>query len=318
MSRIPDNIINRFAPWADFTSWVMGNEKKLIVQWRNGELCTWRKNPEDNIMTLHRLVDIVSKDIWWGGFGIILGEDNLLCCIDLDDCLDPTTHETFNPEVTEFLKVAKTFVEVSSSGHALHVFFALKNPKIEFGLKPEFCKGKLYVDRFIKLTGIQYKDYDNPIRVLDDKEFSIIKKKIGVAEVVIQPLVPSKSYTGRTRQSGLMTEESWEFILDEVMIPHFPTEYNGHAKNGKIVMESWKILCPNVSAHTHDRTGDASANLAILCKYKDGTSSLKCNHNSCDPITHPNLLKKLWNQIKEIRAERGNTILKQMGVIKDE
>jgi hypothetical protein len=308
MENIPENIITRFAPWADFVSWTMCSEQKIPVEKRTGIFCKWRENPKDDIMKLSELIKW-SEHFWWGGFGVILGEDNLLCCVDLDDCLN-TNGEPKNKEIKEFLDVVKSFTEISTSGKALHVFFALNSPKKEFALKDSFCSGKVYVDRFIKLTGNIYEKYDYPIRILNDREFDIIKDKIGEIEYIPEQQKPLKMHYNKT--------ENWKELLENAGIMCFPSQYTGKYRRGKLVLESLKIVCPNINAHTHLRTGDKSANLAVLCRYDDGTTSLSCNHNSCDGKKHPKLLQKLWDLVKKgnkiEKIEKSKEILRKMGL----
>lgn len=289
MVAIPDAILSRFAPWGDFKSWVICNAEKQIVQKRNGYLCRWREDPQDNIMTLSECADWCTH-VDWGGFGVILGEDNLLGCLDFDDCLDKSGLMK-NPEVDNFLTVARSFTELSTSGKGIHIFFALSKPHVEFALRDDFCKGKFYVDRFIKLTGEQYQNHDYPIRVLTEREILHMQKQIGVDE-------PQLNKPAQPKLPGSFADKSWSSIFQQENIIHFPSQYTGRYRRGKVVTESWKVVCPNKDKHTTDRPNDPSAHLAILCKYDDGSSSLSCNHNSCAPEGKPNLLQKLWDRIK--------------------
>jgi len=287
---LPNAILTRFSHWENVICWVVCNEKKQPCDKRTGFLAKWRTDPQDNIITLTELETLYELEVVdrWGGFGIILGQDNLLCCIDFDHVLDDNG-DIINPEVAAFIEDAKTFVEKSSGGHGLHAFFLLESPHEEYSLRKTFCDGKFYVDRFIKMTGNVYKDYDYPIRTIREHGFNIIKSRIGELEEIRQN--STHTYTGDNT-------ETWESILSRAGIPIVQSNYSGKVRRGKLVIESWRIECPNRAAHRTDRVGDPSAHLAVLNKYTDGSTSVSCSHNSCSPHSHPNLLQKLWDKIK--------------------
>ena len=288
---LPKPILTHFYHWMNIKCWVICNDKKQPCEKRTGKLAKWRTDPQDNIITLTELEELYELDVvnMWGGFGVILGQDNLLCCIDFDHVLDDNG-EIINKEVSDFLEDVKTFVEKSSSGKGLHAFFMLDSPKEEFGLRSTFCDGKFYVDRFIKMTGNIYKGYDLPIRTIHDHGYQIIKSNIGEPEVD-RKCACEKQYVGDNNTS-------WEITLSSAGIPMVQSNYAGKVRRGKVVIESWRIECPNRIAHKTDRPGDPSAHLAVLNKYDDGSTSITCSHNSCSPKTHPNLLQKLWDKIK--------------------
>jgi hypothetical protein len=52
-----------------------------------------------------------------------------------------------------------------------------------------------------------------------------------------------------------------------------------------------------------------------LLYWNDGTTSCTCNHNSCTPALRPNLLKKLWQQVREGRQEQARQRLRKMGLM---
>ena len=296
---LPEAILTHFLPWMDIPCWVICNDKKQPCEKRTGKLAKWRTDPQDNIITLTELETLYELDVvdLWGGFGIILGQDNLLCCIDFDHVLDDKG-DIINPEVAAFIDDTKTLVEKSSSGRGLHAFFLLESPHEEYSLRKTFCDGKFYVDRFIKMTGNIYKDNDYPIRTIREHGFNIIKSRIGEPEVKVQ--TQTTNYVGDNN-------ETWESILGRANIPIIPSNYNGKVRRGKLVIESWRIECPNRAAHRTDRVGDPSAHLAVLNKYSDGSTSVSCSHNSCSPQSHPNLLQKLWDKIR--KGARKNKLL---------
>lgn len=287
---LPTPILNHFSHWANVACWIVCNERKQPCDKRTGNLAKWRTDPKDNIITLAELETLCELEIVdrFGGFGIILGQDNLLCCVDFDHALD-NNGRIINPEVESFIEDAKTFVEKSSGGCGLHAFFILESPHEEYSLRKSFCEGKFYVDRFIKMTGSIYNGYDYPVRTIREHGFDIIKSKIGEPEVI--PKTASSDYTGGNN-------ETWESILNRAGIQISQSNYSGKVRHGKMVVESWRIECPNRAAHKTDRPGDPSAHLAVLNKYTDGSTSVSCSHNSCSPHSHPNLLQKLWDKIK--------------------
>jgi hypothetical protein len=301
---LPNTILTHFSHWTNIACWVVCNDKKQPCDKRTGLLAKWRTDPKDNIITLTELETLCELEVVerWGGFGIILGQDNHLCCIDFDHILDNDGNIT-NPEVAAFIEDTKTFVEKSSGGHGLHAFFLLESPHEEYSLRKSFCDGKFYVDRFIKMTGNVYKEYDYPVRTIREHGFNIIKSRIGEPEAELE--------NSKTDYTGDNTE-TWESILGRAGIPIVQSNYSGKVRRGKLVIESWRIECPNRAAHRTDRQGDPSAHLAVLNKYTDGSTSVSCSHNSCSPQRHPNLLQKLWDKVK-VRARKNKLLTAAWG-----
>jgi hypothetical protein len=301
---LPQCILDLFAPWADVKCWVVCNENKQPCDKRTGRLAKWRTDPKDNIIDLNELNTLYIYGVvdLWGGFGIILGQDNLLCCIDFDHVLDENGIP-INPDVLDFITSLNTFVEKSSSGKGLHAFLYLDSPHEEYGLKKTFCDGKFYVDRFIKMTGNVFMNNNFPVKKIDDSEFEMIKARVGEPAFCNKPIDEDTDGTPFPQHKTPIRivsdiNESWETILRDAGIVIIHSNYTGKVRRGKHVVESWRIVCPNKRCHATDRPGDPSAHLAILNKYSDGTTSVSCSHNSCSPDKHPNLLQKLWDSIK--------------------
>jgi hypothetical protein len=310
---IPPTIKDRFAPWNDCLCWCLCNEQKQPINRHTGNLLAWKLHPGDHVNTLDTISGYL-KDLPRCGFGIIVGRDNTLACFDLDDSLNPDG-KIINPLVKEFLDILGSFVEVSSSGSGLHAFVELEGTSYaEFGFdKAKFCGGKFYPSRFIKLTGNVYEGYDLPIKIINKRDCEIVEEKIGITPPIIPAPVNRTAYTGKSR--------NWDDILSESGILHISApQYIGksrlHGMTSRTCIASWKIQCPNKAAHSdHHRHGDFSADAAILSQWSDGTSSCSCNHNSCSPALHPNLLHKLWQQVHKARDEQTRARLHQMGVM---
>jgi len=296
---IPDSIRHWFAPWADIHCWVLCNQDKIPVNRHTGNPLPWKIHPGNHVNTLDAIAEYQKKNRKSGyGFGIILGRENSLGCFDFDHALGPDV-VPINPAVSEVLDVMSTFAEISVSGTGLHAFVNLDEHFPEYGFKKEFCDGKFYPERFIKLTGDIFPGYDLPVKSLTRRDCEIIRNKIGVEPVNIPIPANRAAYTGKSR--------NWSDILTEVGIMHISApQYVGHNRqhglSSRVCISAWKIQCPNVSAHSdHHRRGDFSADAAILSQWNDGSSSCTCNHNSCNPAMRPNLLHKLWQQVHRAR-----------------
>ena len=309
---IPPSIKERFAAYADIDCWCLCNDLKQPINRWTGNLLPWKMHPGDSVTTMGKL-DEYLKDLPRSGYGIIIGRDNTLVCFDLDDSLNPDG-TVINPLVGEFLAVLGTFTEISSSGTGLHAFVNIDAPHPEYGFDTEkFCKGKFYPARFIKITGNVFSGYDLPIKSLTKRDCEIIQNKIGIVPAVIPAPVNRRAYTGKSR--------NWDDILTEAGILHISApQYVGsvrqHGTVSRTCTAAWKITCPNKAAHSdHHRTGDFSADAAILSQWDDGTSSCTCNHNSCNPALRPNLLHKLWKQVHKARDNLARDRLHAMGVM---
>ena len=310
---IPPSIKNQFAAFSHRISWVLCNSDKQPINRWTGKLLSWKQNPEDSINTLP-IIEESLADMPAAGFGIIVGMDNTLACFDLDGALDPDG-AVINPNVKAFLDVMYSFVEVSTSGKGLHVFVNLSEPHTEYGLDEKFCGGKFYPARFIKLTGNVYAGYDLPIRVLTKQDSEIIQNKIGVAPASI----PQQKYQQEYPSNGKVRD--WGNVLMDAGILHITApQYVGSSRQHGTVTRTckaaWKIQCPNKKAHSdHRRANDFSADAALLLYWSDGSTSCTCNHNSCNPALRPNLLKKLWQQVREGRMEQARQRLHRMGLM---
>lgn len=310
---IPSVIKNRFAPWVDVECWCLCNEQKQPINRWTKNLLPWKLHPGDSVSTFSVINDSL-KDMPGCGYGIIIGRENTLACFDFDDSLN-MDGTVINPTVSEFLAILGTFVEVSTSGTGLHAFVSLDAPYPEYGFDTDrFCKGKFYSARFIKLTGNMFYGYDLPIKSLTLRDCQIIQTKIGTVPVNI-PLPADRAVYINYKSGG------WSDILTDAGVLHITApQYVGslrqHGTVSRTCTAAWKITCPNKSAHSdHHRTNDFSADAAILSQWDDGSSSLTCNHNSCNPALRPNLLHKLWKQIHQARDQRARERLHSMGVM---
>lgn len=306
---IPQVITNRFSPWADCLCWCLCNEQKQPINRHTGNLLAWKLHPGDHVNSLDTINGYLQENPRCG-YGVIVGRENMLACYDFDDALNPDG-SLINPVVGEFLNVLGTFVEISSSGAGLHAFVTLDETYQEYGFNKEFCGGKFYPNRFIKLTGNVYGNYDLPIKVLTKRDCESIQNRIGVAPINIPLPVNRAAYTGKSR--------NWSDILTEAGILHISApQYVGsvrqHGPTSRACTAAWKIQCPNKAAHSdHHRLNDFSADAAILSQWDDGTSSCTCVHNCCNSALRPNLLHKLWQQVHKARRNRANDILKKIG-----
>lgn len=325
-------IKNHFRPWSDIECWVLSNDRKQPCTIHSGEyvlgeekkayslgdMLRWREEPQDHITTLNRVLSVLEKMPPSYGFGVILSHKNNILCFDFDHALE--NGEIKNLEVKEFVSVVSSFTEISSSGNGLHVFVDADVPEDysidEYGFKEQYGDGKFYDARFIKMTGNCLDNFDVPVRVLNRHELDTIKRKIS-AEYI--PPVFKKA----TRVSSSNDELNWDEILSEVGIIHTKTNYANKTKdygNGisKLVLESYRIPCPNRLAHTdyYKRERTFGPDAAILNRWDDGTTSITCNHNACKPESHPNLLLKLWDEIRKLRVDDANNVIsKYKGIL---
>jgi hypothetical protein len=299
-------IKERFETFNDYKMWVVCSAEKVPLNPKNGHNLKW--SDTDLYMTLPELEKWID---FYPGFGLFTGISQIdskgkpfpsVRCFDFDDVLE--NGEPKHPKLDDFLERLNTFVEVSSSGKGLHAFITTDAEISEFGFdENKWWSGKFYTgNRFIKLTGNVYKNDCRDLNNIKKIDLLAVKERLGIREPITFP-----TYT-----PPVANTQSWDKILTDAGIEHTPTSYTGKEKDGKICLESWKIECPNKINHKHDRPGDPSAHKAILLKTDDGLSTVKCNHNSCKAGAeyHPQLLKKLWDQIFEKRTEG---ILQKLG-----
>jgi hypothetical protein len=310
MTTIPDIIPQRFRPILTTKSWcVCGMDKIPADYTRYGSPLFWKKERE-KLLTLQDLQRYVPH---YQGFGFIAGEDggNQIRYIDLDGCLEDGVAK--NSRIDELLnsrELFPTFVEVSSSGNGLHVFFE-SSPFPETAIRSDVSKGKIYCCRFVKVTGVPYKGLDYPVKTLSDQELAVVLRVLG-EQPPPRPLTPVRTY------QGVMDGESWDTVLTEAGIEHRPAPYTGKERHGKMVLEAWLIPCPNITMHSnYGKPSTFRMDAAVLERYDDGTSSCTCNHNHCAVALRPNLLRLLWQEIKAPRIARGKQLLADLGVMRD-
>ena len=310
---IPASIKTRFSHWQNAIAWVLCNPEKAPIN-TNGSLLQWKENPGDGINSLEFIESRLSK-VPGAGFGIILGRNNNLVCFDFDHALNDKG-EIINIQVQEFIEILSTFVEISSSGKGLHAFINAEladgETLVEYGFKKEFCDGKFYPARFIKLTGDCLEGYDLPVQTFSKKVLENARKDIS-SDYVALPRQKSK-----TSSPSSSTDTEWDRILDEAGIIHIKASYEGKTRTSpdgtsRTAIESYRIPCPNRSTHTDEekRKGKFGPDAAILIKWDDGNSSVTCNHNSCNPANNPNLLQMLWDEIKQVRLTEARQVLER-------
>ena len=298
-----DTIKTQFAPWQNIPMWTLCNQEKQPVK-PDGSLLQWKQNPGDNINTLDTIIGRMKSGF---GFGLIVGLHNSLVCYDFDNALDEKGN-IINPKVREFIELVGSFTEISSGGKGLHLFVIAELPDgvtlQEYGFKKSFCDGKCYPSRFIKNTGICLAEYDLPVKTLTKGELDTIERKIGNTQIP-----PSFKKVKAPSETTVSYNASWDEILSEVGILHTRSQYHGKPRTypdgtTRIALESYRIPCPNRHNHTgaEKRKKQFGPDAAILTRWDDGTSSVTCNHNACDPGNHPNLLQMLWNEIKPARS----------------
>ena len=336
-SVIPDTILSRFAPWASCDCWVMCNKEKQPVTIHGGDylipsekhpqvpyhysVCTllrWKNEPQDHITTLPKIRRVVDMFFGHYGFGIMLGLHNTLICFDFDHCISPDG--SIPEKVREFLDVISTFTEVSSSGTGLHVFAAVEGNTEEYDFRKDVCDGKCYDKRFIKLTGNTFTDYDYPVKIISEREFYAVKRKLGVAQSFPNTNQIQSKFVGSSTFTG--NNNDWADILKKSgirfeVIPNYNDKPRNHGGIERTSLWAARIQCPNAETHTgyNSRRGQFNPDVAILTVWDDKTTSLKCNHNHCSWIYRPNLLLKLWQQIKERRMTAAKRLLSQWRVI---
>jgi len=311
-SRTPTDIIKeRFGPWQNIPMWVLCNQEKRPIK-PDGSLLQWKQNPGDDINTLEVIVSRIKAGF---GFGCILGLGNTLVCYDFDHALDEYGN-ILNSAVREFIELLGTFVEISSSGRGLHVFINAELPEgvilQEYGFKKTLSDGKCYPARFIKLTGNCLLGYDLPIQTLTKGELDTIEAK--ASNAASHPIF-RKART--PSQTSISKDSNWDEILSEVGILHTRSQYDGKPRTypadgtTRIALESYRIPCPNRHNHTgvEKRKASFGPDAAILTRWDDGTCSVSCNHNACDPAKHPNLLQMLWDEIRALRVQDAKTVL---------
>lgn len=307
-----DTIKSRFAPWQNIPMWVLCNQEKAPIK-PDGSNLQWKENPGDHINTLDTIISRMKSGF---GFGLILGLQNSLVCYDFDHALDDKGN-IINPAVREFIELVGSFTEISSSGKGLHLFVIAELPDgvvlTEYGFKKSFCDGRCYPARFIKLTGNCLEGYDLPIQTLTKGELDVIERKIG--NTTTRPVFKKAREAGQT---ALSKDTNWDEILSEAGILHTRSQYDGKPRTypdgtTRIALESYRIPCPNRHNHTgvEKRNNRFGPDAAILSKWDDGTSSLTCNHNACDPATRPNLLQMLWDEIRLLRVQEAKDFLSQ-------
>lgn len=305
-----DTIKNRFAPWQNIPMWVLCNSEKQPIK-PDGSLLQWKQNPGDNVNTLDVITSRVKAE---QGFGCILGQGNTLICYDFDHALDETG-EIINPEVREFIELVGSFTEISSSGSGLHLFIIAELPEgvtlHEYGFKKSFCDGKCYPSRFIKLTGNCLQGCDLPIQTLTLGELGTIERKVG--STITQPVF-RKART--PSQASISKDTNWDEVLSEVGILHTRSQYDNKPRTytdgtTRTALESYRIPCPNRHNHTgvEKRQHQFGPDAAILTRWDDGTCSISCNHNACDPANRPNLLQMLWDEIRALRVQDAKAVL---------
>jgi hypothetical protein len=321
----PNTIKNRFSACADIECWVLSNKNKQPCtihsgkyltepqkEYNVGDMLRWKEEPQDHINTLSSILK--TWELLPGyGFGVLLNKNNSIACFDFDHALDDNGN-IINTEVRQFVEVISSFTEVSSSGKGLHVFVYVEIPDdetiYEYAFKKSFGDGKFYPSRFIKMTGNCPEGFDLPLKVLVLHELNTIRRKM--SNEIISP-----SFRKSTSPSQCSsTELNWGDILTEVGILHTNSQYVGKSKNYpdgtcKMVIESYRIPCPNRFEHTDftKRTSQFGPDAAILTRWDDKTTSCTCNHNGCSPDKHPNLLQKLWDEIRELRMKDAKSIL---------
>ena len=328
-------ILSRFKPWKDVPMWVMCMPTKEPAtihsgdytteptkHYHTGDMLRWQREPQDHITTLERVVS-VAQMLPGYGLGPIVGRENQLAYFDFDKCLDSDLNIT-NKRVEEFISVVSSYTELSSSKTGLHVVVITDQTEPEYGFSPTNVNdgGKFYSNRFLKLTGNIYRDYDYPVNGLSHTDYEMYKSVLGNKP----DSITSRCNNGASRKYDNPTKTPWSEILSDAGIVHADCRnYIGNVrKHGDItrtVTECHRILCPNYlqhSKHTNQvgKVATGGGDVAVLVKFSDGMSAVKCHHNHCNPLTHDvNLLKMLWTKIKQNRADTVFAMMKDMGVV---
>lgn len=325
-------ILSRFAAWKNVPMWMLCNANKQPVtihaghysseperDYFIGDMLRWKEEPQDHITTLDRVL-VAAQTFPEFGIGPFIGHENTLACFDFDHCLD-TEGNIKNEKVRMFISILSSYTEVSVSGTGLHVFVFTDKPEPEYSFDPEYIgDGKFYSNRFIRLTGNEHRDNEYSIVGISHDEYEQYRKFLEhTIKAPAQGQIPKAStYTG--------SNQGWDQILDNAGIIHKEaTNYAGTTRvysdgTSRKVEKAYRILCPNYKQHTgHDRRNKAVVNgggdVAILTKFADGMSSVKCSHNHCDPLKYKiNLLQMLWDQIKQNRADNVKSLMQYAGV----
>jgi hypothetical protein len=328
----PDNhnaILSRFNAWMYVPCWMMCNGNKQPVTLHAGHYSTaperdyqtgwrlrWKTEPQDHITTLDKVI-LTSEMLPGYGIGPLIGMNNPLVCYDFDHCLD-VNGDIINEKVRAFISVIKSYTEVSVSGSGLHVFATMGQPEAEYGFNPKWIGyggGKFYGNRFIRLTGNEYREHQYPVKAFTHKEYGEHRLFLEHQEQAAPANIPRPgTYTG--------VKQGWDRILDAAGIIHREaTNYAGTTRaysdgTSRTVERAYRILCPNYRQHSnHENRNKAvvsgGGDVAILVKFKDGQTAVKCGHNHCDGV---NLLQMLWDQIKQNRAEEKTRLLNDMRV----
>ena len=325
MTENTNTIRNRFSPWSDIECWVLSNKNKQPCtihsgryntepqkNYNVGDMLRWKEEPQDHINTLDKILK-VQESLPEYGFGVILNLNNTLTCFDFDHALDESGNIK-NQEVKTFIECVGSFTEISSSGRGLHVFVGADIPETkslyEYAFKQSYGDGKFYPARFIKMTGNCLDEFDLPVQILNYSELETIKRRISNETVI------SKIKNTRLPQQETSKDFSWGETLSDAGLLHMTSQYVGKSRNYpdgscKVAVESYRIPCPNRFAHTNysKRTSQFGPDAAILTRWDDGTSSCTCNHNNCAPENHPNLLQKLWDEIRDTKTKDAKSIL---------
>jgi len=325
-------ILSRFAAWKDVPVWVLCNAVKQpstihsgdyttepVRHYHTGDMLRWEREPQDHITTLERVIS-VAQMLPGYGLGPIVGRENQIAYFDFDKCLDEK-QDIINPKIEEFISVIQSYTEVSTSKTGLHTVVFTDEPEQEYGFSPTNINdgGKFYSGRFLKLTGNVYRDYDYPVKGLSHVDYEMYKSVLS-DKPVLQDNHYQPSFSGKYD-----SKQPWHEILNSAGIIHAECRnYIGsvrtHGNVKRTVTECHRILCPNYLQHSKHsnqvgKVATGGGDVAILVKFSDGMSAIKCHHNHCNPLTHNvNLLKLLWTKIKQNRCRNIDSLLLSLGV----
>ena len=322
-------ILSRFKPWMYVSCWVLCNRDKQPATTHAGHYSTvperdygigwrlrWKSEPQDHITGLEK-VSRVSGYLPGYGIGPLLGRNNPLACFDFDHCLN-ADGDIVNEKVKAFITVLSSYCEVSVSGTGLHVFVTIGQPEAEYGFNPGWIgDGKFYTNRFIRLTGNEYREHQYSVKAITHKEYE--QYRLFLEHPEPKAAVPT---AGIPKASTYKGSQSWDRILtDAGILYRDATEYNGKIRTypdgtSRTVENAYRILCPNYLTHSNHenrdkRVANGGGDVAILTKFCDGMSAVKCGHNHCDGV---NLLQMLWDGIKKNRASNVKTLMESAGV----
>lgn len=113
------------------------------------------------------------SDIAACGIGFVVGDEDAVIGIDIDDCRDPETGD-IDPVVVKFLRESDTYAEVSPSGTGLRIFVLGDVPDDtanEADLPGEAHIEMYWTGRYLTVTG-QHVDYTNDDLTWDDRTIS--------------------------------------------------------------------------------------------------------------------------------------------------